>query len=735
MSLPKPSDEQVLILNSIELDNNIIIDAVAGSGKTTTILWIANTFPNKKIIQITYNSQLKIEVRDKAKTMELNNLEVHSYHSLAVKYYLKEAHTDQILSNIIANDIDIINKPSYDILIIDEVQDMTPLYYTFINKFNLDTSKLDKSKLDKSKLIFMGDKHQCIYRFKSADHRFLTLAHEIWKDNIGIENNDDSFFTELYLNTSYRVTYEIAEFVNLNMLGKKRLLAKKHGPKVEYIKCRPYAIHKIITKKIIEGKYKPSDIFVLCPSVKAKTPCRLLENELVANGFPCYVPLSEESSLNSTIIEGKVVFTTFHQAKGRERPLVIIYGFDKSYFDYFARDEDPNECPNTLYVAVTRASKQLILIADENNDPLPFIKTLSPAWHLSSSGSMYSTKSHNSNKKGDSKSGGSSYIKLSKEHHVHKSSVTDLVKFIKDHYLNELGLIINKLWDLSHADSMNLNLPSTFNKEEVSDLNGLAIPALYQYIKNKNNYLEGYINHYINLSSLGTSSKLIKSELIKSKTNKTDIAKFLHMANIYQACSSGMHFKITQIKDYNWLETTVVNDCIKNIDKYMKNVTNYELPIDCSFDSDYGTININGIIDAYNSTDKTIWELKCVNDLTIEHFLQASIYYYIKSNAISQDNSNLNVWNGKCILFNIRTCEMYSMTNNPELLQLLIDILIKNKYDTEISLSDKDFIKKCKDIRLQSNKSIVAISSTSTLYNLNNNSDDEDSFKLNKCLI
>lgn len=733
MSLPKPSDEQTLILNSIELDNNIVIDAVAGSGKTTTILWIANTFPNKKIIQITYNSQLKIEVRDKAKLMELDNLEVHSYHSLAVKYYLKEAHTDQILSNIISNDIDINNNNiSYDILIIDEVQDMTPLYYTFINKFIKDTSKLDVSNLAKFKLIFMGDKHQCIYRFKSADHRFLTLAHEIWKDDT---NTNISSFTELYLNTSYRVTYEIAEFVNLNMLGKKRLLAKKHGPKVEYIKCRPYAIHKIITKKIIEGKYKPSDIFVLCPSVKAKTPCRLLENELVGNGFPCYVPISEESSLNSSIIEGKVVFTTFHQAKGRERPLVIIYGFDKSYFDYFARDEDPNECPNTLYVAVTRASKQLILIADENNDPLPFIKTLSFGWHLNSTGSMYSTKSHNINKKSDSKSGGSSYIKLSKEHYVHKTTVTDLVKFIKDHYLNELGLIINNLWDLSHVDSMNLNLPCTFNKEEVSDLNGLAIPALYQYIKNKNNYLEGYINHYINST---TSNKLIKSELARVNTNKTDIGKFLHMANIYQACSSGMHFKITQIKDYNWLETPVVNDCIKNMDKYLKNVSNYELPIDCSIDSDYGTININGIIDAYNSVDKTIWELKCVNDLTIEHFLQASIYYYIKSNAISQDNSNVNVWNGKCILFNIRTCEMYSMTNNPELLQLLIDILIKNKYDTEISLSDKDFINKCKDIKNKSNKSITTIQSSNSLIssNLNDNSDDEEiSFKLSKCLI
>ena len=45
--LPEASDEQKNILHLIK-DYNLIIDAVAGSGKTTTILHIASNSKDKK---------------------------------------------------------------------------------------------------------------------------------------------------------------------------------------------------------------------------------------------------------------------------------------------------------------------------------------------------------------------------------------------------------------------------------------------------------------------------------------------------------------------------------------------------------------------------------------------------------------------------------------------------------------------------------------------------------------
>ena len=67
-----PSEEQNEIINSIRDNKNVIADCVAGSGKTTTVLFLAHYFPDKNIIQITYNAELKMEVRKKVKTNKLD---------------------------------------------------------------------------------------------------------------------------------------------------------------------------------------------------------------------------------------------------------------------------------------------------------------------------------------------------------------------------------------------------------------------------------------------------------------------------------------------------------------------------------------------------------------------------------------------------------------------------------------------------------------------------------------
>jgi superfamily I DNA/RNA helicase len=87
MKLPEISTEQNRIIQELLLNNNVVIDSVAGSGKTTCNLHIASYFKNLKILLMTYNSKLKIETREKIQKLKLENIEVHSYHSFCVKYY------------------------------------------------------------------------------------------------------------------------------------------------------------------------------------------------------------------------------------------------------------------------------------------------------------------------------------------------------------------------------------------------------------------------------------------------------------------------------------------------------------------------------------------------------------------------------------------------------------------------------------------------------------------------
>ena len=179
------SQEQRAVLDYIRGDLNVIVDACAGSGKSTTILSIAKELTGKKIRQFTYNSMLRHEIKEKVRELGISNLEVHTYHSFGVKHYSDGAHTDTGIRKITRDNMEPRNPiPLVDIVVIDESQDMTLLYFELIVKMANDMCSLDnplvKDEPHKFQLLVLGDYMQGLYEFKGADVRFLTKASEIW---------------------------------------------------------------------------------------------------------------------------------------------------------------------------------------------------------------------------------------------------------------------------------------------------------------------------------------------------------------------------------------------------------------------------------------------------------------------------------------------------------------------------------------------------------------------------
>ena len=75
--------EQLEIINASE--DSFLINAVAGSGKTTTLLEYVKAHPNKKILYLAYNKSLQLSLANKLKSYKLQNLTVSTIHSLAYK--------------------------------------------------------------------------------------------------------------------------------------------------------------------------------------------------------------------------------------------------------------------------------------------------------------------------------------------------------------------------------------------------------------------------------------------------------------------------------------------------------------------------------------------------------------------------------------------------------------------------------------------------------------------------
>lgn len=76
--------EQIAIINST---GNIKINAVAGSGKTTTVIEYAKARPdNNKILYLAFNKSVKLEAAKRFHDQGLRNVQVETAHSLAYKH-------------------------------------------------------------------------------------------------------------------------------------------------------------------------------------------------------------------------------------------------------------------------------------------------------------------------------------------------------------------------------------------------------------------------------------------------------------------------------------------------------------------------------------------------------------------------------------------------------------------------------------------------------------------------
>jgi len=113
----KLTKEQEEIINSKEL--SFKINAVAGSGKTTTLLEYAKRNSNLKILYLAYNKSLQISLQEKLKDYNLPYMHISTIHSLAYNrieaynYNLAHDLKNQIIENLLIKHELTVNQKTY----------------------------------------------------------------------------------------------------------------------------------------------------------------------------------------------------------------------------------------------------------------------------------------------------------------------------------------------------------------------------------------------------------------------------------------------------------------------------------------------------------------------------------------------------------------------------------------------------------------------------------------------
>jgi hypothetical protein len=481
----------------------------------------------------------------------------------------------------------------------------------------------------KTRLIVMGDGNQCIFPYKGADPRYLTKAEELWINHSLFREMKEGFaippaFQYVSMNGSNRLPGPLVEFLNFNemctqnqkkplvSLKSQRLaleggdteiateIATKKEKNVQYWRMKKQdmiiRILARITNLIKSKEGTPGDFFIICPSLRKNFVAKEILNDLTHLGYTCFFPNQDESDkTDDQVLMNKICFLTGHSSKGRERRFCFLLGFDSSYYQFMDREAPPSICTNLLYVACTRSTEELVVCEfytenqttyyqnrpQEMKYPLPFLKMTSMGM-LTGEYSDFLTYFGEGNMN-EEKGVVEKIEEQREERGLVKMNATDLVNFLPTVVLEKLSNRMENWWKVLESPHREISIPSVIicggaagsgegvvgTQEEVSDLNGLAIPCIFmsKYFRDTPGYLyERLADRMESLEEKKKNGKhfklLAKKMRLLPRDGMWQWSDYLLYFNLEQAFTNQVFHRLRQITEYDWLSSETVQKLV-----------------------------------------------------------------------------------------------------------------------------------------------------------------------------
>jgi len=378
--IPDPSFEQQFIIEKFKEGKNLIVNSVVGSGKSTLLLHLVNiaSKEKKRSLIVTYNKALQVDLNERVIKNGMSKfVEVKTIHSSCGRSYssakngiviVKDDKTMMLLKDTPLPNDSLLR--GFNVVMIDEAQDLNPEKTSFLQKIIKD-----------KQIVLVGDERQMIYGYSNCTSEYFINAH------LYFPNEREWCKTNMI--TSFRLTPLMANFVDRHIMGpninkKTRLIGGNKKSKDKKVKVYSFN-HPNLTQisnrifKLID-LYGVEEVAIVVPSISKKGDSRpnptsplgkiisiLSEKGIIPSFMSGETPKSSDGSFES----GRLLISTWCSMKGREKDAIIVLGADEGYFRFYCRDwQDNNNIPNSIYVAMTRAKKEMIVLVDVNSGPL-----------------------------------------------------------------------------------------------------------------------------------------------------------------------------------------------------------------------------------------------------------------------------------------------------------------------------------------------------------------------------
>jgi superfamily I DNA/RNA helicase len=228
-SLPFPSEEQRAIASCILSGTSTIVQAVAGAGKTTsmlqTVVLLAREQPASRALILCYNKKLqegtqaRVQRLIDAGHLPQGALSCYTLHALAQSLYGVECKDDNGLRLVCEDNLPLRNCKRFTHVMVDEAQDLTPLLFSVLLKVSIDLAKHAGTGLV---FAVFGDPMQTVYAFRASSSGYLTHADALLAPGQRWER--------LPLRTTNRLTANMTDFLNCVIHQRFSYLVPRKGP-------------------------------------------------------------------------------------------------------------------------------------------------------------------------------------------------------------------------------------------------------------------------------------------------------------------------------------------------------------------------------------------------------------------------------------------------------------------------------------------------------------------------
>ncbi|KAK7754607.1 hypothetical protein SLS62_003390 [Diatrype stigma] len=689
----KPSREQQAIVEASTVQN-VVVSARPGSGKTATAEAIVAANFGLRTVVLTYSKRLQLETARRLE--DYPRCDVYTFHGVAGRLYNTVAHNDTLLRSLRREgETPVWTGQPYDIVVLDELQDCTDDLFWLICTFISSITHAAGGKAPK--IVALGDERQAIYAFRGADSRYLSLIPST------MANLSPYPWLALSLSKSFRLSEETSHFVNDVFLGGEEYITGTHkAPRPTYLHADLFDVKRLAKKLVpLILQYKPERSAILAPFVRSNRALALLTNYLSERyGIQIAVSTSDDVPLDDLVVGGKLCVSTYHQFKGSERDLVIVYGVDAGYFEFLGRGLPDDRCPNETFVALTRAKKKLVVLHNQESSPMPFMSLK----HLPERANYQNIAPQSM--KFPQPVGRPLQLDLLLPM---KCPVSDMVRHVPEEDMEAIvkGEITIKVVAPGLPTSLHIQAPEItltdpvkMHYEAVSDINGLAVVAAFEHSQ-KNN-----------LSTLDCTPEQLES-VPSDEIQKA--AWFCQEACRYEAQVSGYKSRSIQMQGhaFDWLgphlraakerltEQLVGDDELQFEARLQEKFEVQELTTDDSqVTRIVGRADIvqhhgDGSRGRRRGKDVTVWEIKFVSKLTLQHAVQACSYAYLWAK-----NYRTAIL-PRIVLFNVRDGEKWEITAPGGVAGLrgVIEGVLRAKYTQKGVEPTEVFLKKCAKAR------------------------------------